>query len=139
MLLQPLERVEPPAKGADVMGEEWAPAYERSWPILIVCPPTLINNWHRELSEWGRFRWGAGGGRGAHAPLLVASFLARCFMLKALAPTGAGRRHALTTPTAALAVPLCRIALCTSGRIDSAVTAVMMGKAEIMLIGYEML
>ena len=146
-LLQPLERIEPPAKGADVMGEEWAPAYERSWPILIVCPPTLIDNWHRELSEWGRFKWGA---------------VLRCVTLPVLHRSDGGNdrhlvvgsaapRHATHTPHASRrprprprprppsSPHARRVALCTSGRADSAVAAVLTGKAEIMLIGYEML
>lgn len=25
------------------------------WPILLVCPASVLTNWHRELTQWGSF------------------------------------------------------------------------------------
>ena len=26
------------------------------WPILLVCPASVLSNWHRELTQWGAFK-----------------------------------------------------------------------------------
>jgi hypothetical protein len=41
--------------GGPGAGGQQQPA--RRWPILVVCPTSVMGNWCRELGTWGTFRW----------------------------------------------------------------------------------
>jgi hypothetical protein len=59
---QALEEVQPlPERDAD---ERWGldepaydPAYTRCYPVLVVAPTSVLDNWEREFAMWGTFRW----------------------------------------------------------------------------------
>ncbi len=50
-----------PAKASwcrgDLVLDDYSPDYTLGWPILIVCPTSVIKNWEREFNTWGAFRW----------------------------------------------------------------------------------
>lgn len=61
--MQPLEAAEPLAawhknvRVEDLSEERFEPNYARCYPILVVVPVSVMDNWEREFNMWGKFRW----------------------------------------------------------------------------------
>ncbi|KAL4854168.1 hypothetical protein ACK3TF_005019 [Chlorella vulgaris] len=60
--LAPLETAEPLAawhknvRVEDLSEERFEPNYARCYPILVVVPVSVMDNWEREFNMWGKFR-----------------------------------------------------------------------------------
>lgn len=67
--LQPLRKIEPlpDSEGETQWGlvndDAYAPDYSTCYPVLVVAPTSVLENWEREFDMWGKFRQAGGRGR----------------------------------------------------------------------------
>lgn len=120
--------------GLQLLDDEWEPNFGcAGYPILIVAPTSVLTNWQRELDTWGHFRWGQGE-RGLCAPaseaspaLCVGGRQTRACSWGQLLPAPVPRPPGLAA---------CRVVLATGNNRESAISRVLAGQKEIMIVSY---